>query len=41
MEQEIINNINELYENLNVNKAIFIVDDNYYDETYKQLIKHK
>ena len=39
MEQEIINNINELYENLNVNKAVFIVDDNYYDETYKQLIK--
>ena len=39
MEQGIINNINELYENLNINKALFIINDIYYHKIYDQLIK--
>ena len=40
MQTHILNNINQLYENLNINKALFIIDDIYYENIYNELIKN-
>jgi hypothetical protein len=35
----IIESINNIYENMNINKAVFIIKDEYFDELYSELDK--
>jgi hypothetical protein len=39
MTESILNNINDIYENLNIEKAIFIIDEIHYKHIYNELIK--